>query len=79
MSWMAEITEEQANELRTLQWTDGNYFGPREIGGKWYISEEEVIGSMSEDLRWVRRLPLRNVEVRELELPNLSETNNETM
>ena len=72
MAWMAEITADQAVELRSLQWTDGNYYNPIQIDGAWYISEVEVIESMSEDLRWVRRLPLKNVEMRELELPNLS-------
>lgn len=79
MAWMAEITADQAAELRGLQWTDGNYYNPIEIDGAWYISEVEVIESMSDELRWVRRLPLKNVEVRELELPNLSALNNETM
>lgn len=77
MAWMAEITAEQSVELRGLQWTDGNYYNPIEIDGAWYISEVEVIESMSDELRWVRRLPLKNVEVRELELPNLSALNNE--
>jgi hypothetical protein len=61
MKWMAEITEEQASELRSMQWTDGNYFGPRQIKGKWYISEEEVIGCIDPELRWVRRLPIIEV------------------
>ena len=77
MAWMAEIREEQAVELRSLQWTDGNYYNPIQVEGVWYISEVEVLESMSEDLRWVRRLPLKNVEMRELELPNLSALNNE--
>ncbi len=77
MAWMAEITADQAVELRGLQWTGGNYYNPIQIGSAWYISEVEVIESMSDELRWVRRLPLRNVEVRELELPNLSALNNE--
>lgn len=77
MAWMAEITADQAGELRSLQWTDGNYYNPIQIDGAWYISEVEVIESMSDELRWVRRLPLKNVEMRELELPNLSALNNE--
>jgi len=77
MAWMAEITADQAIELRGLQWTDGNYYNPIQIDGALYISEVEVLESMSDELRWVRRLPLRNVEVRELELPNLSALKNE--
>ena len=77
MAWMAEITADQAVELRGLQWANGNYYNPIQIDGVWYISEVEVLESMSEDLRWVRRLPLKNIEVRELELPNLSALNNE--
>ena len=47
MAWMAEITAEQSVELRGLQWTDGNYYNPIEIDGAWYISEVEVIESIT--------------------------------
>ena len=67
MAWMAEITSDQAVELRGLQWTGGNYYNPIQIGSAWYISEVEVIESMSDELRWVRRLPLKNIEVSELQ------------
>jgi len=74
MAWLAEITEVQAETLRGLQWTEGNYFHPVTINCKHYISEEEVFGCTSPDLIWVRRLAITEVE---LELPNLSALNNE--
>jgi hypothetical protein len=81
MKWMAEITENQASELRSMQWTYGNYFGPRLINGKWYISEEEVIGCADPELRWVRRLPIIELEdgdgLSEEELERLTDTEND--
>jgi len=73
-AYLAQLTEDQALSLHGIDCIEGVTFNPVLINGKHYISEEEVIECTSPELRWVRRLAITEVE---LELPNLSETNNE--
>lgn len=61
MIYVAEITQEQAEQLSGERYNDSSYFNPFEVNGKWYISEEEVLNCTT--LLWVRRLPLVQIEM----------------
>jgi hypothetical protein len=63
MIWVAEITSEQAEYLRNEEYTNSSFFNPFEVEGIWYISEEEVLGCDNPILLWVRRLPLKEIEI----------------
>ena len=69
MIYVAELTQEQAEQLSGERYNDSSYFNPFEISGKWYISELEVLNCTT--LLWVRRLPLIQIEIVEDEGGNL--------
>jgi hypothetical protein len=53
---VAKITQEQAEELKGVQFVQDNYFNPIEdANGNWIISLEEVEQSTIE---WLKELPL---------------------
>lgn len=66
MIYLAQLTQEQAEQLSGELYNDSSYFNPFEIGGKWYISELEVLNCTT--LLWVRRLPLIQIEIPDNEL-----------
>ena len=66
MIYVAEITQEQAEQLRGERYNDSSYFNPFEVNGKWYISELEVLNCTT--LLWVRRLPLVQIEIPDSEV-----------
>jgi hypothetical protein len=58
---LAEITLEQAFNLKGLQYTDGKYFNPIKNEGKWYISGVEV--NECKSIEWVKKLTITDVEL----------------
>jgi len=66
MIYLAQLTQEQAEQLSGELYNDSSYFNSFEIGGKWYISELEVLNCTT--LLWVRRLPLIQIEIPDNEL-----------
>jgi hypothetical protein len=41
---VAKITAEKANELKDIQFVEGNYFNPvQDINGNWIISLQELV------------------------------------
>tara|TARA_R110000822_G_scaffold158970_1_gene298478 strand:- start:3453 stop:3665 length:213 start_codon:yes stop_codon:yes gene_type:complete len=58
----AILTEEQAKELTGLEYSDGCMFNPvQDSDGSWFITEDEIFGCANEDLRWVRRLNITEI------------------
>ena len=51
MIYVAEITQEQAEQLRGERYNDSSYFNPFEVNGKWYISELEVLNCTTDTPR----------------------------
>jgi hypothetical protein len=73
MALLAQITASQAEELTGLEYAEGSYFNPLQIGELWYISAEEVRDCVTVD--WVKDLEVTEVElpVTDIELPNENE------
>jgi hypothetical protein len=69
MALLAQITAAQAEELTGLEYAEGSYFNPIQIGEDWYISAEEVRDCVT--VEWVKDLAVVEVEipVTDLELP----------
>jgi hypothetical protein len=69
MALLAQITASQAEELTGLEYAQGSYFNPLQIGYEWYISAEEVRDCVT--VEWVKDLEVTEVEipVTDLELP----------
>jgi hypothetical protein len=69
MAQLAQITASQAEALTGLEYTEGSFFNPLQIGEDWYISAEEVRDCVTVD--WVRDLEVVEVEipVTDIELP----------
>jgi hypothetical protein len=66
MIQVALLTEKQANQLKGVEFVDGNYFNPiQDKNGNWIISLEEVEQG---SIKWLKELPLINYEPIEFEL-----------
>lgn len=61
MERLAEITLEQAFELKGELFDSSRYFNPIKINGRWYISEVEVIQCTTK--AWVNELEIIEVQV----------------
>lgn len=52
---VAKLTQEQAEQLKGVQFIQDNYFNPiQDVNGNWIISLEEVDQC---DIDWVKELP----------------------
>lgn len=73
MAQLAQITAAQAEELTGVEYAEGSFFNPLQIGELWYISAEEVRDCVT--VEWVKDLEVVEVEipVTDLELPNENE------
>lgn len=60
MHELAYLTDEQAARLADVRIDDYSLFAPMNIGGKWFITREEVKAC---DIEWVKTLPIMEVEV----------------
>jgi hypothetical protein len=61
---IAYITEQQANELRGQEWTQGNQFlSLQDENGRWFISEQEVKYCDNPAFAWVNDLELQQMPV----------------
>jgi len=61
MIQVANLTQEQKNELVGNQYTTDSYFNPIEdADGNWIISIEEIEGCDISAFVWVKDLPLIN-------------------
>jgi hypothetical protein len=69
MAQLAHITASQAEALTGVEYAEGSFFNPIQIGELWYISAEEVRDCVTVD--WVKDLEVTEVEipVTDLELP----------
>jgi hypothetical protein len=61
MALLAHITAAQAEALTGVEYADGAYFFPIQIGDEWYISAEEVRDCVTVD--WVKDLEVTEVDV----------------
>jgi len=61
MALLAQITASQAEELTGLEYTEGSFFNPIQIGEDWYISAEEVRDCVT--VEWVKDLAMTEVEL----------------
>lgn len=57
---VAEITLEQAFELKGHKYSELHFFNPLKINGKWYISEIEV--NECQNFEWVKKLEIIEIE-----------------
>jgi len=73
MAQLAHITASQAESLTGLEYAEGSFFNPLQIGELWYISAEEVRDCVTVD--WVKDLEVAEVEIPviDIELPNENE------
>lgn len=69
---LASITEAQAIEIEGKQFAPDSYLSPKKINVRWWLSETEVTDCVNPEFEWVNEL-----ELVELELPPLTEDNNE--
>ena len=69
MALLAHITAAQAEALTGLEYAEGSFFNPLQIGAEWYISAEEVRDCVT--VEWVKDLEVAEVEipVTDIELP----------
>jgi hypothetical protein len=69
MIYVAKITAAQAEELTVVEYAEGSFFNPIQIGEDWYISAEEVRDCVT--VEWVKDLEVTEVEipVEDIELP----------
>ena len=69
MAQLAQITAAQAEALTGVEYAEGSFFNPLQIGELWYISAEEVRDCVT--VEWVKDLAVTEVEipVTDLELP----------
>jgi hypothetical protein len=69
MNEMYKLTEEQANELRGLQYASNCYFNPiQDVNDEWFICEIEVNKS---NIAWVKELQPSSFEPKIIDLPNV--------
>ena len=66
---IAYITDGQVDELRGKEWQTDCYFAPFQISDGWAISEQEVIGCVTDGLEWVGKLPLVDYVPTEQQIP----------
>ena len=61
MALLAHITASQAESLTGVEYAEGSFFNPMQIGDEWYISAEEVRDCVTVD--WVKDLAVTEVEI----------------
>ena len=66
MALLAHITAAQAEALTGLEYADGSFFNPIQIGDEWYISAEEIRDCVT--VEWVKELEVIEVDIPETEI-----------
>lgn len=62
MIYGAILTEEQSKELTGVEYADCCMFNPvQDAKGNWFITEDEIFRCVNEELRWVRRLNITEI------------------
>jgi hypothetical protein len=56
---VAQLTPEQADELKGKEFVQDNYFNPiQDVNDNWIISVEEIDQCVNPEFMWVKELPL---------------------